>query len=175
MKLLIIGMGRHGKDTVAEILNEEFGLTFMSSSQAAADIFLYEKLKPEMGYTSPEECYTDRHNHRVRWHDEISGYNTPDKARLAKGIMASNDIYVGMRSKAEIEECRKIGLFDCVIWVDADRRVSYQEGKDSMDITKWDADIVMDNNGSLCGLRAATIALRKEIISDKWRSWGGVS
>ena len=44
MNILIIGHARHGKDTVAEFLEEIFGLTFMSSSQAAADIFIYEVL-----------------------------------------------------------------------------------------------------------------------------------
>ena len=39
-KLLIIGNMRHGKDSFAEILNEEFGYTFESSSQSAANIFL---------------------------------------------------------------------------------------------------------------------------------------
>jgi hypothetical protein len=38
MKLLIIGNARHGKDTLAELLNEYYGLKFMSSSQASADI-----------------------------------------------------------------------------------------------------------------------------------------
>ena len=90
MNLLVIGHGRHGKDEVAEIFQRLYGLTFKSSSQAAADIFLYDKLKKEFGYSSPEECYTDRHNKRARWHQEISQYNTPDKSRLAKDIMKNN-------------------------------------------------------------------------------------
>ena len=39
-RLLILGHCRHGKDTLAEILRDEFGMTFESSSQSAADIFL---------------------------------------------------------------------------------------------------------------------------------------
>jgi hypothetical protein len=54
MKILILGNARHGKDTLAELFNKYFGLTFMSSSQASADFFLYDQLKDKYGYTSPE-------------------------------------------------------------------------------------------------------------------------
>ena len=40
------------KDTLAELFNKHFGLTFMSSSQASADFFLYDQLKDKYGYTS---------------------------------------------------------------------------------------------------------------------------
>lgn len=149
MKLLIIGHGRHGKDTVAEILNENYGLTFKSSSQAASDIFLYEKLKTEFGYQTPEECYIDRHNKRARWHQEISEYNTPDKSKLAEGIMADNDIYVGMRCSQELESCIDKQLFDHIVWVSADGRISYQEGADSFNIDKEYANYFIDNSGTM--------------------------
>ena len=32
MKLMVMGYGRHGKDTVCEILKEKYGMTFKSSS-----------------------------------------------------------------------------------------------------------------------------------------------
>ena len=75
MKLLILGNARHGKDTLAELFNEHFGLTFMSSSQASADFFLYDQLKDKYGYTSPEECFNDRVNHRDEWYLAICDYN----------------------------------------------------------------------------------------------------
>ena len=40
IKILVLGNMRHGKDSFAEILNEEFGIRFQSSSQASVDIFL---------------------------------------------------------------------------------------------------------------------------------------
>ena len=49
-KLLIIGHAKHSKDTMAEILHEHFGLKYISSSQAAADIFIYGALKDKYGY-----------------------------------------------------------------------------------------------------------------------------
>lgn len=63
-KILILGHARHGKDTLAEILNKEYGMTFMSSSQAANEIFLFDELKNKYGYKTKEESFNDRVNHR---------------------------------------------------------------------------------------------------------------
>ncbi len=167
MKLLILGHGRHGKDTVAEILNEKFGMTFQSSSQAAADIFLYEKLKNKFGYKTPEECYADRHNHRALWHKEISEYNTPDKSKLAQGIMRDNDIYVGMRCSEELQACINIGLFDYIIWVDAGNRIDYKEGSDSFNIDESFSDYHIDNSGTFEELEQKVYNMYNELMSDK--------
>lgn len=148
-KILILGYGRHGKDTVAEILEEKYGLKLSSSSLMAAKLFLYEKLKPIFNYQNFEDCYQDRHNHRELWFQEISEYNTPDKTLLAKAIVKENDIYVGMRNIEEFQECREKGIFDIVVWVDASERVPYKESSDSCTVTPDLADYVINNNGTL--------------------------
>ena len=148
IKLLIIGDACHGKDTLAEILNEHFGLKFISSSQACADIFIYDALKDKYGYKTPEECFDDRVNHRSEWYQMICDYNKDDKAKLAKEILKYNNTYVGMRNHDEIEECRKQGLFDLIIWVDASERLP-KEDSTSFNITKADADIIVENTESL--------------------------
>lgn len=147
VKLLIIGSMRHGKDTLAEILHEHYGLKFISSSQACADIFIYDELKDKYGYKTPEECFNDRVNHRQEWYELICDYNKDDKARLAKEILKYNNTYVGMRDSGEIKECLRQGLFDLVIWVDASGRLPLEESN-SFNITKSDADIVVENNDS---------------------------
>lgn len=146
-KLLILGHGRHGKDSFAEILRDEFGLSFMSSSQAAADIFINEMLKDKYGYKTSEECYNDRSNHRAEWYNLICDYNKDDKARLAKAILERDDCYVGMRDRSEIDECMKQGLFDLIVWIDASERLPL-ESADSFNIDKSCADIIVDNNGT---------------------------
>ncbi len=65
MNILIIGHGRHGKDTLAELIQVYTGFTFKSSSESAAEIFIYDALKEKYGYKSFIECYEDRHNHRA--------------------------------------------------------------------------------------------------------------
>ncbi len=148
MKLLILGNARHGKDTLAELLQEYYGLTFLSSSQAAADIFLYDLLKDKYGYNSPEECFNDRVNHREEWYKEICNYNKDDRSRLATNILKRVECYVGMRDKEEFDECKKRGLFDLIIWVDASDRLP-SEPNTSFNINKSEADIVVENNGTL--------------------------
>lgn len=146
-RLLIIGHGRHGKDTLAEIFARDYGMTFKASSMAASEIFIYDVLKDTYGYRTPEECFADRGNHRKEWYDLICLYNEHDKAKLAKSIMTTSNCYVGMRDKLEIDECLRQGVFDLVIWVDASSRLP-KEPKDSFNITTKSADILISNNGT---------------------------
>lgn len=159
-KLLIIGHARHGKDTVAEILLNYYGYQFKSSSEQAAEIFIYEELKEKYGYQNFQECYIDRMNHRAEWYNLITNYNQPDRAKLAKEILKSVDCYVGMREREEILECVKQKLFDLIIWVDRSEHLPL-EPADSFNIDKSLADIIIDNNGSLSDLKRKVIRLGK--------------
>lgn len=160
IKLCIIGSARWGKDSMAEILQENFGLKFKSSSQAAVEIFIYDSLKEKYGYKTPEECFEDRVNRRAEWHQLICEYNIDDKSRLAKAILENNDAYVGMRDYREVKECIKQGLFDLIIWVDASERLP-SESKESFNIDKSIADIIVDNNGNFEEFKEKVIRLGK--------------
>jgi len=147
-KLLIIGHARHGKDTVAEMLALNHGYTYKGSSQAAAEIFIYEALKEKYGYKTPEECFEDRIHHRREWYELICGYNKDDKTILASKILEENDIYVGMRDLGELNACKMNGLFDIVIGV-YNNRVP-EENRESFNINLWEqSDIIIANAGSL--------------------------
>ena len=157
---MVLGHCRHGKDSMAEILRDEFGMTFESSSQSAADIFLYDLLKEKYGYKTPEECFEDRVNHREEWYLAICDYNKDDRARLAKGILQRSDCYVGMRDRDEIEECLKQGIFDLVIWVDASDRLPNEDAS-SFNIDKTCADVIIENNGTYEQFKEKAIRLGK--------------
>lgn len=148
-KILIIGYARHGKDSVAEILRDGWGYKFCSSSMAACEKVVFPVMSKQEGYTSIEECFEDRVNHRTQWHQLISEYNTPCKGRLAKEIMETNDIYVGMRCQEELKAARR--LFDVVVWVDASKR-HFPEPVSSNTLTKEMADYCISNNGDLVDL-----------------------
>jgi len=162
-KLLIIGHARHGKDSMAEILQDEFGLKFKSSSEASSEIFIYDVLKEKYGYKTPFECFEDRVNHRAEWHQLICDYNIHDKARLAKGILEHADCYVGMRDSREIKECIKQNLFDLIIWVDASDRLPLEDIS-SFNITKSDADVIIENNGTFEEFKEKVIRLGDALI-----------
>jgi hypothetical protein len=162
---MILGYARHGKDTVAEILRDNLGLKFASSSFAAAEKVMRPFLAAKgITYNSLEECYADRVNHRQDWYEQIKAYNNPDGARLAREIYKDNDIYVGMRSEVELEAVRKEGLYDYSIWVDRSKHVA-PESSASCSITPAMANWVIDNNGTLEQLKVNTLSLYWNLIS----------
>ena len=147
-KLLVIGHGRHGKDTVCEILRDKYGYSFESSSQFCSKLFIYDMLKDKYGYASEEECYADRHNHRAEWYNAICNYNKGDGARLGRAIFDTHTIYCGLRNKREFFAMKNTGVFDYAIWVDRSDHLP-AESKDSMSLEQWMADFTIDNNGDL--------------------------
>lgn len=153
MKLLVLGYARHGKDTVAEMLRDDHGFSFQSSSHFLAEVCVRPYLA-EQGITYPdlEACYTDRVNHRAAWHDAICAYNQDDQARLAKEILKVADCYVGMRCPIQYGASKD--LFDEILWVDASGRGLPPEPRSSMGIEFNPKQMIfLDNSGSLTDLR----------------------
>jgi len=148
MKLMVMGHGRHGKDTVCEILRDNYGFTFQSSSFAVAQYAIYPILKQLIGYDTLEECYNDRHNHRSLWFELIKAFNHRDKSLLSRLIFQDCDIYCGIRNVEELNAARKANLFDYAIWVTRSQ-VTPEETTNSCTVTIRDADYVLDNNGTV--------------------------
>lgn len=147
-KILIIANSRHGKDTLVEFLNDSHGITFKSSSDEANELFLFDFLKDKYNYSSLDECFLDRVNHRTLWYNEICAYNSDNKTRLAESIFTKVDCYVGMRDLEEFQETVRKELVDVIIWVDASKRLP-PEPIESFNIPQSFADITIDNNGTL--------------------------
>ena len=146
-KILIIGHMRHGKDTVAEFIEDFTGMSFKSSSEMASEIFIYDELKNKYGYSSFLECFEDRMNHRAEWYDLIKGYNKNDKAKLAKDILKHNSMYVGMRCQEELNKCIDDKIFDIIVGVfDPDKSL---ESKDSFDIDLFSSSDFIIPTGDL--------------------------
>ena len=141
VKILILGHGAHGKDTIAEYLSEFTGLRFESSSSAACRAAVFPTLSKLYGYQTIGQCFSDRRNHRQEWKELITAYNTPDKGRLCKEILEVYDGYIGMRCHEEFAAVRH--LFNWVLWVDASKRCPDDE---SMTIQKDNDMVVIDNN-----------------------------
>jgi hypothetical protein len=155
-KVLILGYGRHGKDTAAEYLREKYGLSFTSSSFFCAEKVMLPYFRAQdndannpvhYGYRDAQECYDDRHNHRPAWFKQIEAFNTPDKANLGRAIFAEHDIYCGLRSAKEFHAVKAAGLYDVCIWIDRSDHVA-SEDRSSCTVEPWMADHVIDNNGT---------------------------
>lgn len=146
MKILILGAAGHGKDTVAALVEAQYGLDYSSSSMFVLREVIYPALKDKYNYKSERECFVDRVHHRQEWHDLICRYNTPDPTRLTRKLLAENDMYVGLRNRREyLYTCH---LYDLVIWVDASERVGGED--DTLSINFDPSSMVrIDNNGSL--------------------------
>ena len=151
-KLLVIGHGRHGKDTVCEILRDKYNYTFESSSKFCSTRFIYNQLKDKYGYVNEEQCYADRHNHRTEWYDAICAYNVPDAATLGREMFGAYDIYCGLRNKREFFAMQNTGVFDYCIWVDRSMHLE-AEATDSMSLEQWMSNFTIDNNGTLEDLK----------------------
>lgn len=146
MKILILGHGRHGKDTAADIISSITGLVHGSSSRVALDA-IWPCLNLIKKYDDKEtafECRNATFENRMLWKELISLYNTPDKSALCRLILERNDIYVGMRCDKEYEVCKD--LFDHVFWIDA---VDRHPEEPSM-LIKYTPDMLyIDNNQDL--------------------------
>lgn len=157
-RLLIIGHGRHGKDTVAEMINELMGLKFTSSSMFVAQECIWPMWGHER-YSTFAEMFADRVNYRKTWKDLIFAYNTPDRARTARTMLEQGfDMYVGMRSREEFLVAQD--LFDVIIWVDRSQHLP-PESSESMELALTDADHMIDNNGTLESLKTEVVELQR--------------
>lgn len=180
-KLLIIGHARHGKDTVGEWMVQK-GYTFVSSSRFVMEKAVWPEFKYRAGqkpfpnethllpfsysvwpdYFTQEECFEDRHRFRAFWFETIAAYNRPDRSRLGRELYAAYDMYVGLRNWHELEALRLHKAFDLCVWVDASERCG-PEPESSCTVTSAQADVIIDNNGTLDDLDKALV-----VLYDKW-------
>lgn len=147
MNIIVMGHRQHGKGTFCEYAEKAFGIESISSSMMAANLFLFEQLKDKYGYTTVEECFNDRDDKRAEWYEAILAFNTPDLTALGTAIFNEYPIYDGIRAKPEFDELKAKGLVDLVIWIDASKRMPL-EPSTSITVTKDDADLIIDNNGT---------------------------
>ena len=156
-RLLVIGHARHGKDTVAMLTHTMMNLKFISSSEFVGREIIWPMWGQER-YKTFEEMFEDRVNYRKTWKDLIFAYNTPDRSRTSRTMLERGyDLYVGMRSREEFEASKQ--LFDSVIWVDRSQHLP-PEPEDSMELTKDDADYIINNNGSMASLKSEVAELK---------------
>lgn len=151
-RLVILGHGKHGKDTACNYLRNKFGFQFVSSSLFVLHTAVWPYIL-RSSYASrwktPEEAFVDRNSCpqiRAMWYTAISLYNADDPARLTRELFeAGNDIYCGLRNVREFSAARDRRVFDFSIWIDASLRLPL-EPPSSITVTPQCADFVVSNN-----------------------------
>ena len=146
--------------------NNTISKLFLSLLIILTKVFIYNDLKDKYNYTSEEECYADRHNHRKEWYDAICDYNVTDGAALGREMFAEYDIYCGLRNKREFFAMKNTSVFDYAIWVDRTDHLP-TESKDSMSLEQWMADYTIDNNGDLQRLKKNVHILMQTIFKNQ--------
>lgn len=188
-RIIVMGHGRHGKDTVCELLRESHDLRFTSSSRFCAEEVIPEavdkawrehydaELTAGGGQTFPQDIphyqwtpdthFEHRHDYRAFWFNAIAAYNQPDPTRLARAIFAENDVYCGLRRQEELDAIKGSEDFEDVVyvWVDASKRLP-PEDESSCTVGPCMCDYVIDNNGSLGGLTTQVEELMNTLMED---------
>ena len=155
-KLIVIGYARHGKDTVCELLRDEYGLSYKSSSEFCAERVVFPAMA--QNYNTASECFADRGNNRERWFNIIADYTKADQARIGRELLQEHDIYCGIRRPEELRAVQGLGIAEYTIWVDACDRLPPEDVK-SCTVEARMADLIIDNNGTLEDLQANVAAV----------------
>ena len=149
LNIMILGHAEHGKDEAGKILAHYLKYEYRSSSLFVCEKAVFPTLSKKYGYKTVQECYEDRDTCRPEWYYLISKYCEGDEARMIRELYAEAQIYIGCRRRTEFLAGRK--FIDLTIWVDASERKP-PESEESCTVTKADADIVLDNNGTVADL-----------------------
>lgn len=151
MKILVLGDAQHGKDTVADLLRDEHGFKHYSASKVILDDIVWPVLGPL--YSSKEEAYADRVNHRATWFDLVKAKLVHQPTYIVEKCLANGDLYCGVRSLTEFKAVRD--YFDFILWIDASGRGVPPEPSSSMEIDKSVADFIIYNERDLAYLRGS--------------------
>ncbi len=120
--LSFTGMGRSGKDTAAELLNEElqqvkfrhnFKPTYAGSTSKSVLPFMSHTLK-----MNEEVLFNERHEHRRFWIDYCIMLRKNDPTLLARMLLAESDYLVGLREKIEITSVIDARVAAVHIWIE---------------------------------------------------------
>jgi dephospho-CoA kinase len=117
MKIIgIAGTNGSGKDTVATVLEENYGYFVASASKILEDELLKQGLPPER---------TNKGNLSAKWRREFGLDVIVNKAiDQAKSVGAQKLVVGSIRNPGESEKIHKLG--GIIIWVDADPEIRYQ-------------------------------------------------
>ncbi len=138
-----VGHGRAGKDTAAQMFCARARLTYGGSTSLVA--------VPYVALAAGDhqyECYTGRHSHREFWFHFLNEFRRGEPDLIAKMLLAQGDVLAGVRAAEEFRCLIPNGVADIHVWID--RRGTPEDP--TVEFTRDECDLVIDNNGSLVEL-----------------------
>jgi cytidylate kinase len=115
MNIAICGPGRCGKDTMADRLVEKWGYTYAGTTSTV----ISREIAQREGITF-EEAHAQRHQRREEWFRVGIELRGRDAAALAREVLKTGNLVVGVRDYNEMFAVIEEGLADIVIWVARD-------------------------------------------------------
>lgn len=150
--LMIIGRGRAGKDSTAEILSRHSRLLYCGSTSTV----MLPLIAKEIGI-SEEAAWNTRHAYRQYWKDFCDKFRANDPSIIGRMLLdTGSNFVVGPRDVKEIKTIQDEGLVDMTIWIERNvpEDITVSFGPEL-------ADIVVTNNGNYAELEAKLINLAK--------------
>ena len=118
-KLLIVGAGRAGKDTVCSYLAQ---ITHLKNA-GTTSLYLADYVAQKLGI-SRDEAYARRHESnemRMIWYHAGNELRENGPTTLIQKALQHGDITGGIRDKAEVLGAKRENLVDVIVWVANDR------------------------------------------------------
>lgn len=140
---MFVGEGRAGKDTACEYLEQ---ITTLRNAGTTSK-YLCKHVAKELGL-SPEEAYARRHESdemRMVWYNKGNELREKGPTTLAREALQHGEITGGIRALDEILACRAERVVDLIVWIE-NKRVPKDP---TVKFTSAEADIIIENNGSL--------------------------
>lgn len=111
--ILIVGHGRSGKDTAADLLHGKGRLLNAGSLSWHALPFMAK----ELGIT-PQKAWDERHAKRQFWKDHLDTLRAHDTLFLVKLALKHGNIVTGLRAREEMDAAQASGLFSSIVWIE---------------------------------------------------------
>jgi hypothetical protein len=113
--IAICGPGRCGKDTVAAWFRDHRRMAY---AKATSEVIVPHAAR-KIGL-SDSEMFARRHEFRPLMFDTGVELRRDDPAYLAREVLKTGDLVVGVRDRVEMEAVRREKLVDLAIWIDRD-------------------------------------------------------
>ena len=114
-KILIVGPGRCGKDSLGEFIHKHSKHTYAGSTSKFLAKYVARKFQ-----IFEEQAYSLRHEHRQQWFEIGNAIRESNHGKLQKEALDVGNVVAGIRDFREAAWACYNEIYDHIIWIDAD-------------------------------------------------------